>query len=46
MPWTAGYQAPMSMEFSRQENWTGLPFPTSGDLSNSGIEPKSPALTG
>ena len=46
MPWLAGYQASMSMEFSRQENWTGLPFPTSGDLSNSGIEPKSPALTG
>ena len=38
-PWTAALQAPLSMEFSRQEYWSGLPFPTPGDLSDSGIEP-------
>ena len=37
-------QAPMSMGFSRQEYWSGLPFPFSGDLPNPGIEPRSPAL--
>ena len=37
-------QAPLSREFSRQEYWTGLPFPTSGDLPNPGIKPMSPAL--
>ena len=37
-------QAPLSMEFSRQEYWSGLPFPSPGDLPNSGIEPGSPAL--
>ena len=37
------HQAPLSMEFSRQEYWSGLPFPTPGDLSNPGIEPVSPA---
>ena len=37
-------QAPLSMRFSRQEYWSGLPFPSPGDLPNSGIEPKSPAL--
>ena len=31
IPWTVGHQAPLSMEFSRQEYWSGLPFPTSGD---------------
>ena len=36
--------APLSMEFSRQEYWSGLPFPSPGDLPNSGIEPRSPAL--
>ena len=36
----------LSMEFSRQEYWSGLPFPTPGDLSNPGMEPKSPASTG
>ena len=36
--WTLSYQPPLSMEFSRQEYWNGLPFPTPGDLSNSGIE--------
>ena len=43
-PWTVGRQAPPSMEFSRQEHWSGLPFPSPGDLPNSGIEPGSPAL--
>jgi len=42
-PWTVAYQAPPSMEFSRQENWSGLPFPSPGDLPNPGIKPKSPA---
>ena len=42
-PWTVAHQAPLSMEFSRQEYWSGLPFPTPGDLPNSGIEPVSPA---
>ena len=37
-------QAPLSMEFSRQEYWSGLPCPLSGDLPNPGIEPRSPAL--
>ena len=37
-------QAPLSMGFSRQEYWSGLPFPSPGDLSNPGIEPRSPAL--
>ena len=43
-PWTIAYQAPPSMGFSRQEYWSGLPFPSPGDLPNSGIEPKSPTL--
>ena len=43
-PWTIAHQAPPSMEFSRQEYWSGLPFPSPGDLSNPGIEPGSPAL--
>ena len=38
------YQAPLSMGFSRQEYWSGLPFPSPGDLPNPGIEPKSPTL--
>ena len=37
MPWTIAHQAPLSMEFSRQEYWGGLPFPSPGDLSNPGI---------
>ena len=48
-PWTVAYQASQSMEFSRQEYWSGLPFPSPGDLPNPGIEPMSlmtPALTG
>ena len=43
-PWTVAHQAPQSMEFSRQEYWSGLPFPSPGDLPNPGIEPGSPAL--
>ena len=43
-PWTVAYQAPPSMRFSRQEYWSGLPFPSPGDLPNPGIEPGSPAL--
>ena len=43
-PWTVAYQAPPSMGFSRQECWSGLPFPSPGDLPNPGIEPWSPAL--
>ena len=43
-PWTVAYQALQSMGFSRQEYWSGLPFPSPGDLPNPGIEPWSPAL--
>ena len=43
-PWTAAYQAPPSMGFSRQEYWSGLPFPSPGDLPDPGIEPRSPTL--
>ena len=43
-PWTVAYQAPLSMRFSRQEYWSGLPFPSPGDLPDPGIEPGSPAL--
>ena len=43
-PWTVAYQAPPSMGFSRQEYWSGLLFPSPGDLPNPGIEPGSPAL--
>ena len=43
-PWTVAYQAPPSMGFSRQECWSGLPFPSLGDLPNPGIEPRSPAF--
>ena len=42
--WTVPYHAPPSMEFSRQEYWNGLPFPSSEDLPDPGIEPKSPTL--
>ena len=40
--WTIAYQAPLSMELSRQEYWSGLPFPSQGELPNLGIEPGSP----
>ena len=43
-PWTVAHQAPQSMEFSRQDSWSGLPFPSPADLPNPGIEPESPAL--
>ena len=43
-PWTAAYQVPLSMGFSRQEYWSGLPCPSPGDLPDPGIEPRSPAL--
>ena len=43
-PWTVAHQALLSMEFSRQEYWSGLPFPSPGFLPNSGIEPGSPEL--
>ena len=42
--WTVAYQASPSMGFSRQESWSGLPFPSPGDLPNPGIDPGSPAL--
>ena len=42
--WTVAHQAPLSMGFSRQEYWSGLPFPPPGDLPDPGIEPRSPAL--
>ena len=40
-PWTVARQAPLSMGFTRQEYWSGLPFPSPGDLPNPGIEPGS-----
>ena len=48
-PWTVAYQAPLSLGFPRQEYWSGLPFPPTGDLPDPGIEPASSvalALTG
>ena len=44
-PWTVAHKAPQSMEFSRQEYWSGLPFPSPGDLPDPGINPGSPALS-
>ena len=43
-PWTVAHQASPSMGFSRQEYWSGLPFPSPGDLPDPGIKPRSPAL--
>ena len=43
-PWTVTYEVPPSMEFSRQEYWSGLPLPSPGDLLDPGIEPGSPVL--
>ena len=43
-PWTVAYQASLSIGFSRQEYWSGLPFPSPGDLPDPGIEPRSPTL--
>ena len=45
-PWTVAHKALLSMGFSRQEYWSGLPFPSLGDLHNPGMEPGSPALAG
>ena len=44
IPWTVTCQAPLSMGFSRQEYWSGLPFPSPRDLPDPGIEPRSPSL--
>ena len=45
IPWTVvACQAPLSMRFSRQEHWSGLPFPSPGDVPDPGIEPRYPAL--
>ena len=43
-PWTVDYKVSLPMGFFRQENWSGLPFPSPADLPNPGIEPRSPAL--
>ena len=43
-PWTVAYKAPLSVEFSRHECWSGWPFPSPGDLPDPGIEPGSPTL--
>ena len=43
-PWTVAHQGPPSMGFSRQEYWSGVPFPSPGDLPDPGIKPRSPAL--
>ena len=43
-PWAVAHQASPSMGFSRQEYWSGLPFPSPGDLPDPGIEPRSPEL--
>ena len=45
-PWTTAHQAPLSMGFSRQEYWNGLPCPSPGELPDAGIEPASPELAG
>ena len=45
-PWTVAGQAPLSMEFPKQESWSGLPFPSPGDLPDPGNKAVSPALTG
>ena len=44
LAWTAAYQAPLSTGFSRQEYWSGLPFPSPRHLLNPGVEPRSSAL--
>ena len=43
-PWAVAHQAPLSMGFSRQEYWSGLPFPSLGNLPDPGIKPRSPIL--
>ena len=44
IPWTVAHHVPLSVGFSRQEHWSGLPFPPPGDLPDPGIKPMSPAL--
>ena len=44
IPWTVAHQASLSIEFFRQENWSGQSFPSPGNLPNSGIKPRSPTL--
>ena len=44
IPWTVAHQVPLSVEFSREEYWSRLPFPSPGDLPDPGIKPRSPAL--
>ena len=44
IPWTAAHQDSLSMKFSKQEYWSGLPLPSPGDLPDPGIKPMSPAL--
>ena len=43
-PWTVACKVPLSVEFSKQQYWSGLPFPSPGDLPDPGIEPGSPTL--
>ena len=43
-PWTIAHQTPLPMEIFRPKYWSGLPFPSPGDLADTGIEPASPAL--
>ena len=43
-PWTVAWQVPLAMGFSRQEYWSGLPFPSLGNLPDPGVKPGSPAL--
>ena len=43
-PWTVAHQAPLSVEFSKQEYWSGLLFPSPGDLPDPGIKPTAPAI--
>ena len=45
-PWTVAHQAPLSMEFPKQEYWSGFPFSSPGNLPDPGIEPRPPALAG
>jgi len=44
IPWTVAHQASLTMGFFREEYWSGLPFPSPGDLPDPGIKPRSPAL--
>jgi len=46
MPWFIAHQAPMPMGFPRREHWSGLPFPSLGDLLNPRLESASPTLAG